>query len=273
MLSHLPLRLRYALIARVGPPRMFGAWPRRRPIRPQRVPPLLRQTIRRLDLADVGPFEAARRIARYLSRGHPRGKCVSTHLSGALDAIRRHRGGCCSDYAQVFVGLCVGAGIAVREWGLCDGFRTMQRGHCFNEVFSAEYGKWVFIDPFLSVFATSATEPLSVTEVVDAVAAGRAHDVEFRWIDEAQRAKAVRSVSEYYLRPDNLFFLTGHYNVFEEDRLIRAVGWLPTSVLHCLMLLLGRYHRFWLYTNAANRRRVEREIAAVKTLQYVAFGH
>jgi len=273
-IRNFPLRLRYALIARIGSARMFGAWPRRRILRPRPIPDLLRRTIRRLDLADIGTFEAAKRIARYLSRGHPRGKCVSTHLAGALEAIRRHRGGCCSDFAQVYVGLCVAAGVSVREWGLCDGFTTMRIGHCFNEVFSTEHGKWALVDPFLSVYATSGgSEPLSVTEMVDTVAAGRGDDVEFHWIDEAQRTKAARMASQYYLDADNLFFLTGHYNVFEEDRLLRAVSWLPTSVLHSLLMLLGRYHRFWLYTNASNRVRVEREIATVKTLEYVAFGH
>jgi hypothetical protein len=270
---YFPLRFRYALIARIGSTRIFGEWPRRGIFRPRRVPELLHRTLQRLDLAGTDALEAAKRIARHLSYGHPRGRCLSTHLTAALDAIQRHCGGCCSDYAQVFVGLCAAAGIAAREWGLCDGFTTMNYGHCFNEVFSTEHGKWVLVDPFLSFYTTSNGTPLSVTEVVDKVATGRSGDVEFHWIDETQRIKAATCVSQYYLGPGNLFFLTGNYNVFEEDRLLRAGGWLPVSLVHSLLLLLGRYHRFWLYTNPANRVRVEQEIGAVKTLRYLAFGH
>jgi hypothetical protein len=272
---YFPLRLRYALIARIGSTRIFGERPRRTFFRPRQVPDLLHDTIQRLDLAGTDALNAAKRIARYLSQGHPRGRCLSTHLTAALQAIQRHCGGCCSDYAQVFVGLCAAAGIGAREWGLCDGFTTMNYGHCFNEVYSAEHRKWVLIDPFLSVYATShETEtPLGVTELVDKVAGGRASDVQFHWIDGTQEAKAAALVSQYYFGRENLFFLTGNYNVFEEDRLLRAGGWLPVSLLHSVLLLLGRYHRFWLYTNPLNRFRVEREMGAVKTLRYVAFGH
>src|SRR5580765_6732411 len=124
-IRYFPLRLRYALIARIGSARIFGEWPRRRVFRPRRVPPLFQRVVRRLDLAGADTLETAKRIAVYLSRGHPRGRCLSTHLTAALEAIRHHCGGCCSDYAQVFVGLCAAAGVAAREWGLCDGFTTM----------------------------------------------------------------------------------------------------------------------------------------------------
>src|SRR5262249_61423796 len=100
-----------------------------------------------------------------------------------------------------------------------------------------------------------------------------AGDVDFHWIDETQRHVAEPYLSQYYLGAKNLFFLTGHYNVFEEDRMLRAFGWLPTSLLHSLLLLLGRYHRFWLCTNPVNRVGVEQEVGTVKTFRYVAFGH
>jgi hypothetical protein len=272
-IRYFPLRLRYALIARIGSTRTFAAWPRRRILRPRRVPDLFKCVVRHLDLGGTDAFEAAKRIAQFLSRGHPRGRCLSTHLTAALVAIRRHCGGCCSDYAQVFVGLCAAAGVAAREWGLCDGFTTMNFGHCFNEIFSTEHRKWVLVDPFLSVYASADGTPMSVTEIVDRVAAGRADDIRFHWIDETQQTKSEKCVAQYYLRPGNLFFLTGNYNVFEEDRMLRAFGWLPISLLHSVLLILGRYHRFWLYANDENRFRVEREVGTVKTLRYVALGH
>jgi hypothetical protein len=131
----------------------------------------------------------------------------------------------------------------------------------------------VLIDPFLALYASAHGTPLGVTEIVDTVAAGRADDLQFHLLDDAQQATAASLVPYYYLSGNNLFFLTGQYNVFEEDRVLRAFGWLPTPLLHSAMLLLGRYHQFWLYTNAANRFRVEREVGTVKTLRYLAFGH
>jgi hypothetical protein len=237
------------------------------------VPDVFQQTITRFDLIGTDTLDTARRIARHLSRGHPRGRCLSTHLTAALRSIRRHYGGCCSDYAQVFVALCTAAGVPAREWGLCDGFTTMNFGHAFNEVFSTEHQKWVLVDSFLSVYATAQGTPLGVTELVDRVASGQIEDIRFHWIDETQQPKATPWVTQYYLGPRNLFFLTGNYNVFEEDQMLRAFGWLPTSLVHSVLLFLGRYHRFWLYTNEMNRFRVEREIGTVKTLRYVAFGH
>jgi hypothetical protein len=272
-IKFLPLRLRYALIARIGSAGIFGEWPRRRVLAPRRVPPLFRRIVRRLELAGNDTLESAKRIAMYLSHGHPRGRCLSTHSTAALKAIQQHCGGCCSDYAQVFVGLCAAAGVAAREWGLCDGFTTMNFGHCFNEVFSREHGKWVLIDPFLSLWAASDNVPLGVTEVVDKVAAGRSGEIQFNLIDDGLQTLASRCIPEYYLGTGNLFFLTGNYNVFEEDRMLRTFGWLPTSLLHSALLLLGRYHQFWLYTNAVNRHRVEQEVGTVKTFRYVAFGH
>lgn len=272
-ITQFPLRLRYALIAHVGSSRTFSEWPRRNVFRPQRVPDLYRRALDRLDIAGTDALETAKRIARYLSFGHPRGRCLSTHLTAALRAIRRHCGGCCSDYAQVYGGLCAAIGLPSREWGLCDSFTTMRVGHCFNEVFSVEHRKWVLIDPFLALYATARGTPLGVTEIVDTVAAGRADDLEFHLLDDAQQATAASLVPYYYLSGQNLFFLTGQYNVFDEDRVLRAFSWLPTPLLHSAMLLLGRYHQFWLYTNAANRFRVEREVGTVKTLRYLAFGH
>jgi hypothetical protein len=267
-----PLRLRYALIARIGSTELFDEWPQR--VRGHRhlVPELYRSAIRQINLAGADTLEAAKRIARHLSWGHPRGRSLSTHLTAALGAIRRRCGGCCSDYAQVYVALCAAAGLAAREWGLCDSFTTMRVGHCFNEVFSVEHRKWVMVDPFLTVHATSGDTPLGVTEIVDKFAAGRGDDVQFHLLDEAQRALAASLLPYYYVRPDNLYFLTGQYDVFEEDQVLRRFGWLPTSLLHSVLLLAGRYHRFWLYTNAANRSRVEREVGTARTLRYLALG-
>jgi hypothetical protein len=193
------------------------------------------------------------------------------HLTAALHAINRGRGGSCSDWAQVYGGLCAAAGIPVREWGLCDSFTAMRVGHAFNEIFSAEYGKWVMVDPFVSMYATLDGTPLGVTELVDYLEAGRGDDIEFHAIDETRRARVAELVALYFKKCGHLFFLT-HYNVFEQDRIVRAFGWLPTSLLHSLLLVAGRYQRFWLYTNPVNRSQVEQAVGAVKTVKYVALG-
>jgi hypothetical protein len=211
-------------------------------------------------------FASACRIAFDLSRGHRRGRGLSCDSVRALEEIYGGRGGTCSDYSQVYLGLCAAAGLRVREWGLCDDFRRPTFGHAFNEVYCAKLRQWAFVDPMDSVYAINRRThlPLSVTELVDLTTARRTDEIEFCRIDDAWDGRGGRSPRAVYLNPGHLFFLMVNNRVFAQDAILRWAGICPLPLLHGTLLALGRYQRFRLYVNRENREATVRKLRAVR---------
>ena len=174
----------------------------------------------------------------------------------ALQLVYSGQGGICSDVSQVFTGLCIAAGIQVREWGVCDDFAG-KRGHTFNEIYSSEYDKWVFLDAHKSLFATrrGSENPLSAAELIDLVTAGEQDKIEMIYVGRIEnRDDFTSNVAMYYFNPKNVFFLIVDNNVFGQDLLLKRAERVPLAVLHALMLILGLYPRFAVYSNENTRR-------------------
>lgn len=256
-------QVRYALVLRLGPEEIFR---RVEPIRRSRVPRAYADRVRDFD-AQAGSFAAARRIAHALSAGHPRGPGMGVDSVRALAAILAGGRGVCSDYTQVFLGLCTAAGVAAREWGICAGFDASGVGHTVTEVYATEHGKWVTIDPFFSLYPTRREDalPLSVVELAELAAADRTGEVRLVDIDpEGGAGERRERWIERYLRPEHHFFLLVGNDVFRQDRFLRLVGKLPIPAVHLLMLLSGNYPRFHLYLPEASRERTEKEVRRLR---------
>lgn len=175
----------------------------------------------------------------------------------ALRLIYDSKAGVCSDYSQVYLGLCIAAGIKVREWGISEDFSISQTslGHTFNEIHSTEFNKWVFIDASRAIYATDKRTgvPLGVAEIVDLTTSALSDQIEFQYMDDDQRGKEYLSHADLYLNPSNIFFLFSNNCVFKQDKFLRWVSILPLPFLHILMLILGSYQRYFIYTNNYNR--------------------
>ena len=258
-------RFRYALITRLGdgfddePPASDQA---------AGAPPAYADVVERLDLEGANRFDDAKRIAFDVSRGHLRGSGLGLTSVATLERIYGgQRVGVCSDYTQVFLGLCQTAGIAAREWGLCSSFEHSALGHVVAEVYCDRADKWIFLDPLYSLYAMRAGEdvPLSVTEIVDLVCAGRAGEIATRLIDPDGKPGAKRdSYVDRYFQPHHAFFLLINNDVFGQDRFLRWVGVLPPAAVHMAMIVAGSYQQYRVYTNATNREEMAARVGRLK---------
>ena len=289
-------RLRYALIVRFD-----GYDVRARPGSSSRAldttaPKAFHDVVKRLGLGDGGDhrigdargmsFDDVRRLAFDLSHGHPRGPGLGVTSTEALQAIycspERGGAGVCSDYTQVFLGLCRAAGIPCREWGLTEAFDRRGVGHALTEVFvdvheakdraaedleMAAPGRWVLLDPYLSVYATRRGDdaPLSMAEAIDLTTAGRRDEIEVRAIDDGAASLERRTgyVARYFV-PQHRFFVLSNNRVFRQDDWIGRLGFLPLPLVHGAMLVCGVYQRFHLYTNDRNRAQMAAEAARLR---------
>jgi hypothetical protein len=239
---------RHSLIVRLGSKAVFEDGCTNRHVQPDEIPPLYRAYAAELDPKDGSNLDRARAIAYGLSHDHPRGSGLGVTSTEALEQIMTRGGGVCSDYAQVFLGLCLAAGIPVREWGvnyegLCSG-----AGHSFNEIYSEEHRKWVLIDSYrsLCVIDRSSGAPLSVEEVIHTPPDELEQTARFDLIDEPHRP--VRRPGKNFLRPASIYFLLLENNVFRQDRFLRFTGLIPRPLLHLLLLGTGNYYHYYLYT-------------------------
>jgi len=259
-------RLRYALITELGGVDFSGS-PEPAGDAASGIPREYLATVARLELAGDGDFDDARTIAFDLSRGHRRGPGIGRASVEALERIYSGRAhGVCSDYTQVFLGLCRAAGVAAREWGLCSRFDQHGIGHAVAEIYSPSRGRWIFLDPLFSIYAVGTDDvPLAVVDMIDLATAGRAERIAIRLIDPEGKPGAKRDayVARYF-DPGHAFFLLSRNEVFAQDPFLAWVRAVPPPVVHLAMILAGRYQRFQVYTNAHNQGAMAERMAALR---------
>lgn len=250
--------LRFRLITRIGPPQVFETENINRFCDPRKIPAEYRQVIARLELEGLTDFEKAKRIAFDLSYGHPRGAGLGCDSVTALHSIYHLGEGVCSDYAQVFTGLCLAADLKVREWGLCDDFVDIKIGHSFCEVWCKELQEWVFIDPSRSVYALDTLDGslLSATRLIDLSTSGQKERVLLKQIDSTYKLPTGRIFGGIYHNGENIFFLLSQNAIFRQDPIL-SLRFFPLIVRHGLLYLMGEYYRYEIYANSANRSLME----------------
>lgn len=248
-------RIRFAWITQLGSNEVFCAECSNKYCVEKEIPGDFRRVASKLQLNGESAFLGAKRIAFDLSHDHRPGRGLGCDSVEALRTIYNGGGGTCSDYSQVYLGLCIAAGIKAREWGVCDDFRKTTLGHTFNEIFSTEYNKWVFIDTFNSIYAAdkNSRDPLSVTEIVDLCTALLPGQIEIHYIDRQRIGQEGHSLTDLYLKPNNVFFLMSNNRIFKQDRVLRWANIVPLPLLHSIMIMLGIYQRFEVYSNQTNR--------------------
>ena len=258
--------MRSALVVKIGTDDLFANEYANKYYEMSEIPTDFRSTISRIDLKGLQTFEKAKRIAFDLAHGHRTGRGLSADSCQSLKLIYAGLAGVCSDYAQVYTGLCVASGVKIREWGMCDDLVQTKCGHSFSEVFSTEYGKWVFIDSYGSIYATlrGQDDPLSVIELIDLMTANLGDEVHFRHIVEERRHQTRQTLAKIYYNPENIFFLSCDYNIFKQDKVLKWADILPLPFLHFILFIIGEYQRFHVYINQHNEVAMREKLTSLK---------
>lgn len=258
-------QLRFLLIARIGPPQVFETENVNEWCETRQVPEAYRQVVARLQLDGLSDFEKARRIAYDLSYGHSRGSGLGYDSVSALHHIYHLGEGLCSDYAQVFIGLCLAANLKAREWGLCNDFVDLKIGHSYCEVWCQELREWVFVDPSRSLYAIDTLDEslLSVRRMVDLSTSGKETRILLKQIDASRTLPTGRIHGRIFHNGENVFFLLSRNAIFRQDR-IMSWRFCPLVIRHGLLYLLGEYYRYEIYANACNRSLMEEKLLKLK---------
>jgi hypothetical protein len=225
---HKLVQVRNGLVATSGPESEFGWLPDSRPAEFRQeggtVPPAIQAAVG-VALAEQqtmpGTWDKALALARHLSAGtRVIGGAIQSDTVSTYLAIRQTGRGYCADYTQVMNGLAHAAGISIREWGMSFG-NFSGDGHAFSEVYDSERGKWVFLDPFYSVYVVNASsgEPLSVLELAKALRGGAGVErLRVQAVDpEAFSFPSAQAALEYYRQGADRVFLGMGNDVFTYD--------------------------------------------------------
>lgn len=84
---------------------------------------------------------------------------ASSSAEQKLNGILYEGKGVCSDYTEAYMGLCLAAGVPVREWGITPNELKRHGGHSTIEVFDNKKRVWGVIDPFLSAWPALKDDP------------------------------------------------------------------------------------------------------------------
>lgn len=84
---------------------------------------------------------------------------ASSSAEQKLNGILYEGKGDCSDYTEAYMGLCLAAGVPVREWGITPDELKRYGGHTTIEVFDNKKGAWGVIDPFVSAWPALKADP------------------------------------------------------------------------------------------------------------------
>ena len=271
------LRCRQALITRVGD---RGAIDRAPSAEPPDVtaPRPFREILRRVDTSGCDSLESAIAIAFELSSGHRRGPGIQSSTVDALERIYHRGEGSCSDYSQVFVGLCKAAGVPVREWGASfDAFENHPLlGHSFCEVYSDRDRRWALLDPFHSfrLVEPGTGRPMGVREVLAAPVGG----CRVTPIDDDVHPLMKHdpyTITRTLEHPSTIFYVLTENDVFAQDRLRAVLPPMPLPLLHAALLGLGRYPRFRVYCRPDEETAVEARLRELwwALLPFTGAGH
>lgn len=254
-------KFRYFVILKIGKKELFESEHTNRYCPRKKIPKDFLYKIANIDRPKNKTLQAAINIAYDLSHGHPRGRGLGYDPSSCLKIIYSGKDGICSDYTQVFMGLCVAANIKIREWGVSFDNCKEDEGHAFCEIFSTEHKKWVFIDPFKSFWVSlkSNNIPLSVIELINLSQKNLSSSINLNGIDEDYFNTCRSSMLEMYNFSKNIFFLLSNNRIFDQAKFLRYAKIIPhpiIPVLHLLMIIFGCYQRFNIYAPPAREKEI-----------------
>lgn len=256
-------RFRNSLIASVGEPTDFDWAANQAPLgfRQESLPapaPLGSAAEDHREADAVGTMQALVRHLRSLPKR--RGPIQSNTLE-TYRIIREEGRGYCADYTQVFNGLAHAATLPVREWGMSFD-RFSGDGHAFSEVYDAESGQWVFVDPMHGFYVRDRAtgRPLSVLAFRDRLATGTASaSVEVVPIGDAFMFDSAQEAIEYYRAGADQFYLWFGNDVFSYDNhvLVRLLGPVSRPLEQLAAIFFGVHPTIRILPTATNQSEID----------------
>jgi hypothetical protein len=234
-------RARDLLLTRTGDPTEF--WVEDANQWNQLVPEAYEQVAAEL-VGDGCEWDRAVHLAVTLNERAGRRRGLSVDSVRALEAVQGGAG-TCSDRSQVFVGLCVAAGIRVREWAM----RSDRHGHAFCEVYSPSHGRWLILDPSnAACVLDDSGAPVGVLEILESRRHHRHTTLAVEplpGVADPSHGGSWKALD--YLRGDVAYRLIARNCMFDQDCLLRFAERVPLVFLHAALLVTGRYQRYWSY--------------------------
>jgi len=192
----------------------------------------------------LSDFEKAKTIAIWLKKNIKGGPGLGKSSATALHKMIKGEGGVCSDFSQIFSNFCVINNIKVKEWGLksLSTDPKVSGGHSFNEVYCPEFQKWIMIDVAKScLFYQSELDiPLST--------------IEYMQLKKEKKEIIIRTLNGIDITDNNLLnifilsnsmpFIITNYDNKTVDYFLEKLDFFPVSIIHGLLILLGKGYRF-----------------------------
>lgn len=173
------------------------------------------------------------------------GPGLSFSSQKALKTMLDGKGGVCSDMAQIFNNFCVINNLEVREWGVTlIPFDTDYGGHSFNEVFSKELNKWIFIDVSncLLFYTDVQAQPLSVIELYEKA---REKEIPKPYFFNKENKFKEKIINDYYFNLKAAPFLICNYSTKTYDLFLDKLRpTVPVFIIHFLILTMGKSYRY-----------------------------
>jgi hypothetical protein len=190
-------------------------------------------------------FEKAVKIAIWLKNNIKGGPGLGKSSAAALQKMIEGKGGVCSDFSQIYSNFCVINDIKVREWGIknLSNDPNVSGGHSFNEVYCKELQKWVMIDVGKSIFFNNATNNALLSTLDYIQLKKEAKKLTIVTINKNGSADNHKG-ENIFLDPNSLPFLITNYNNKTYDYFLDKLDFLPESITHGLMILIGKSYSF-----------------------------
>jgi len=194
---------------------------------------------------DLNNFEKATTIAIWLKDNVKGGPGLGKSSATALKKMINGEGGVCSDCPQIYSNFCVINDIKVKEWGMksLSQDTKVSGGHSFNEVYCPEFQKWIMIDIAKSILFYNSNKdiPLSTLEYIRLKKKGKEIAITTIGTEDSVENNNVNNI---FLYSNSLPFVITNYDNKTIDLLIDKLDFLPESIIHGILILVGKGYSF-----------------------------
>ena len=144
--------------------------------------------------------------------------------------------GGCSDYTEAYMGLCLAAGVPVREWGITPGELKGYGGHSTIEVFDNKRGAWGVIDPFVSAWPALKADPSQSIGLFEYLSMPKNSIVWHRIIHEYYRPDLIK---RFYEKKSLSVFIISGQDIFAPVSVI-----IPVPICQFFDIIRGKSFEF-----------------------------
>jgi hypothetical protein len=131
---------------------------------------------------DSSPFEQALVVMNWVRQGastEDAERPIEGDPIAVREAMLSGTPAQCGNFATLFAASAAGVGLTeVRTWFLMGDDGASGEGHVANEVWTAEWGKWVFVDPMNNAYVLIDGQPASLLEIRALVMVGQVEHLE-----------------------------------------------------------------------------------------------